>query len=411
MIKDLYIDCPNGIAGDMLLSALMDLGIPDDLLSIQIKSLGLEESLNIKAYESESYGIRGLRISLDKFTSCDLDRSWPGIKQFINKSSLKDSIKKNTLATFEVLAKAESSVHGCDLGNVHFHEIGSIDTLINIVGVCSVIDYLKPKNIYCSPLPFGKGVVKTFHGILPVPVPAVLEIARKKNMPFANSDNFPDGELTTPTGIALMSIFASPCFNVDCFDVLSVGIGLGQKDLNRPNILRICQIRNSLFDQKYKSNSDLCWQDLISQQACIDDASPEDLAELINQLRSAGAIEVISNVVQMKKGRQGFRIEAIMHAGIAKDVRMIWFSQGTTIGLRESSFGRWVLPRRSGFCQTSFGAIKVKQVKRLDGTLSIKAEHADLIKMSQLTGKSLDEVRKEVHMNLSNFESEEDWSF
>jgi len=294
---------------------------------------------------------------------------------------------------------------------VHFHEIGSLETLINIVGVCSAIDYFNPENIYCSPLPCGKGTVNTSHGILPVPVPTVLEIARKKNIPLSSSANSSDGELTTPSGIALMSVFASSYYKPACFEVLSLGIGLGSKDFKRSNILRICQIRNSLVDNCHKPIKGLHWQELIIQEAWIDDASPEDLAELASQLKMAGAIEVSSHSVQMKKGRQGVHMQALIHSQFAKDVRLIWFTKGASLGVRENSFGRWVLPRRLGFCNTSLGKVKLKQVRRPDGSFSIKPEHDDLVEISEKTGKSLDQIRKEIYLNLDEFMPEEDWTF
>ena len=411
MIKDLYIDCPTGIAGDMLLAGFIDLGLPDDFLPIQIKSLGLEKVLNINSYEDKSYGLRGIKLHLEKIDSFDFDRSWVGIENFINKSSLKDSIRNNSLTVFKELAEAEACVHGCKLNDVHFHEIGSLETLINIVGVCSAIDYFNPENIYCSPLPCGKGTVNTSHGILPVPVPTVLEIARKKNIPLSSSANSSDGELTTPSGIALMSVFASSYYKPACFEVLSLGIGLGSKDFKRSNILRICQIRNSLVDNYHKPIEGLHWQKLIMQEAWIDDSSPEDLADLASQLRRAGAIEVSSHSVQMKKGRQGVHMQAIINPQFVKDVRLIWLTKGASLGLRESSFGRWVLPRRLGYCNTSLGKVKLKQVMRPDGSFSIKPEHDDLIELSEKTGKSLDEIRKEIYLYLDKFIPQEDWKF
>ena len=411
MTKELLIDCPTGLAGDMLLAAFLDLGVPEDFLERDINLLGLEKLVRINRFEDKSYGLRGLKFSLEIDGSNDFDRSWRGIRTFIINSSLPDLTRINVLAVFQELAQAESVVHGCKMDDVHFHEIGSIETLINIVGVCSSIAYLKPSHIYCTSPPIGSGNVKTAHGILPVPVPTVLEIARKKQIPLAGGDKFPHGELTTPSGIALMSILADAFEQPSCFEILSCGVGLGNRDLGRANILRVSEIRNSLKNDFTKSSEGLAWQELVLQETWIDDVSPEDLAELTNQLRGAGALEVATNSIQMKKGRQGANVKAIVSFELAQKVRLTWFTKSTTLGLRESSFGRWVLPRRLGSCITSLGKVQVKQVRRPDGTFTIKPEHKDLIRISNETGTSLDEVRKEVILSLENFTPEEDWIF
>ena len=235
------------------------------------------------------------------------------------------------------MAEAESSVHGCEVNDVHFHEIGSIETLINIVGVSSAIDYFKPNKIYCMPPPMGSGNVKTSHGILPIPVPVVSEIAMRNQIPLYGGEAFPYGELTTPTAIALISFFVDRYQQPACLEVLSIGVGLGKKDLKRSNLLRLYEIEKSLIEDADKLNSYLYWQELIKQEAWIDDATPEDISELVNQLRNAGAIDVICHSVQMKKGRQGVHVQAIVDLKFVKEVRLIWFSKSTTIGLR----GTW----------------------------------------------------------------------
>lgn len=411
MQNDLVIDCPTGLSGDMLLSAFLDLDLPEDFLPKQIKLLGIEKFLELNIYEDKSYGLRGLKHSIKFIQQKEFDRSWRGIKQLITDSSLSISIKQKVLEVFQVLAKAESCVHGSNLDEVHFHEIGSIEAVINIVGVCAIIDYLQPGKIYCMTPPTGVGNVKTSHGVLPVPVPSVLEIARRKNIPLLSGDWVTDVELTTPTGIALISVFAEEYKQPMCFQPLSIGVGLGTKDIDRPNILRVFEIKKSQSHNGCESLPGLAWQELICQETWVDDSTPEDLADLINQLRIAGAIDVVSNPVQMKKGRQGLYVKAIVSLQKAAELRSIWFSKGTTLGLREHSFGRWVLPRRNGWCMTSLGKIKVKQVKRPDGSTTVKPEHDDLIKLSKNVDFSLEEIKKKIFSELNNVTPEEDWRY
>ncbi|WP_320664113.1 nickel pincer cofactor biosynthesis protein LarC [Prochlorococcus sp. MIT 1223] len=410
-MKNLYLECPIGISGDMFLAALIDLGFPENLLKDEVKKIGLNKSFKLEVIESKSYGLRGKKIDIEKIKTLPSIKSWLTIEKEINSLRIKDSVKVNILNVFKEIALAESVVHGCELSDVHFHELASIETLVNIFGVCLAIDFFKPKNIYCTPPVVGSGNIKTAHGVMPVPVPCVMEIAKRNNIQLSGGSDSPESELTTPTGIALLSVFVDEFKQPSSIKISSIGIGLGKKDFCRPNFLRLSQIDNVNLGKQDKLIPKLSWEILIVQEAWIDDSSPEDLADLITKLRKGGALDVISYPVQMKKGRQGMNIQAILYSNLAEELRMIWFSQGTTIGLRETEIGRWVLPRRKGVCFTRFGEIKVKQVKRPNGELTIKPEHNDLLKISKETDKSPDQIRKEMFQSLENFVPSEDWSF
>tara|TARA_Y100001968_G_C19454308_1_gene771324 strand:+ start:5512 stop:6744 length:1233 start_codon:yes stop_codon:yes gene_type:complete len=410
-MKDLFIDCPTGVSGNMLLSAFFDLGFPKQLFYEYINSLCLPNEFELDITQSNSYGIKGVDYILKSPNYKFEYQNWPDIKRFILQTSLDDYIKEKVLMVFTLLAEAESNVHGCNLEKVHFHELSSLRTLINIVGVCSAFQYFKPNKVYCTPPPAGSGNVETSHGIIPIPVPVVLEIAKKKNIPLLGGDRFPYGELTTPTGIALISIFAEAFHQPEYLEISSIGIGLGSNNLGRPNLVRVCQLNSSTFRELNKSKVEYIWQDLISQEAWIDDSSGEDLASLIKELRDAGAIDVSSHCVQMKKNRQGVNIKTIVKPELANKLRLIWFSKSTTIGLRESSLGRWILPRRNGTCMTRYGEIKVKQVKRINGIITSKVENYDLERISQETGRSIEDIRTELLILLDNFQSEEEWHF
>ena len=410
-MKDLFIDCPTGISSDMLLAALLDLGVPKDFVESSIKSLPLVHDLQLNTEEDKSYGIRGLRVSLEGGSEPLSPRRWTEIRDFITSSKLLEPIKNNVLLVFNELAEAESSVHGCDLDEVHFHEIGSISNLIKVVGIFSAIDYLKVQKIYCMSPPAGSGTVLTSHGYLPVPVPTVLEIAKRRNIILLGGNSYPIGELTTPTGIALMSVIVDRFEQPSSFNVCSIGVGLGTKDLKRTNVLRVSQLESSDVEDPTQITNNLVRQSLICQEAWVDDSTPEDIAELIKQLRLNGAIEVISYPIQMKKGRGGVCIKALVSLEVANELRLSWLLKGTTLGLREIQLERWVLPRRKGFCSTPIGKIAVKQVRRPDGKFTFKPEHKDLIRLSNQTGMLLDDIRKEVLLSLDNFTPEENWTF
>ncbi len=410
-MKELFIDCPTGLAGDMLLGSFLDLGISSDIIKSPLKIMGLDKEYSLNIQEGKSFGLRGKRISIEENAFRPVYRKWVDIERIISDAPLRESLKEKVLKVFNCLANAEASVHGIDVREVHFHEIGSIDTLVDVVGVCAALEYLNPLKVFCSIPPSGCGFVKAAHGSLPVPVPAVLELAKTHGVPLSKSFDQPYGELTTPTGLALMIVLADEFRCPELLGIKSVGIGLGTRTLDRPNLLRACLLENSGKSYINSKEKELAWESLVTQEAWIDDATPEDIVLLINRLREEGAIEVVSQEIQLKKGRQGQSIKALVKQKDVDKLRSIWFIYGTTIGLRENLGGRWVLSRRKGTCSTTFGKIMVKQVRRPDGRLSIKPEHDELTRISVQTGKSLDEIRQEVFLKSDTFSSTEEWTY
>ena len=275
--------------------------------------------------------------------------------------------------------------------------------------MCSAIDFLKPEKIFYSTPPSGKGVVSTSHGLLPVPVPTVLEIAKQNKIPLMFFEDKYNGEITTPTGIALLATFLDKVSQPDVMNIKKIGIGLGNKNLSRPNFLRVLLIDKN--DDYIANNNKPTYETIISQEAWIDDSTPEDIAILIERLRDAGAIDVISHSVDMKKNRKGICIEAIVHPKNETLLREVWFNYSTTLGLRENRINRWILPRRIGSHNTKFGEIFFKQAIRPNGQISIKIEHKDLTHISLNTGIPIEEIRQKVFMELSEFYELEDWLY
>ncbi len=410
-MKTLFVDCPTGLAGDMLMAAFLDLGVPKEEIVAPLRQLGLANTFELKIEESNTFSLRGIRVSVDRLESSPPLRRWQDIKKLINGAPWPDSLRRKVSGVFQSLAEAESVVHGCDIDNVHFHEIGAIDSLVDVVTVCAAIEYLNPSQIVCAIPPIGRGTVKTSHGLLPVPAPAVLEIAKEHHIELVGGEGQPNGELTTPTGLALMAVLANKFGQLSSFRVRQVGVGLGHRRLDRPNLLRIYLIDKHIEKASFDSLYSPKWQPLISQEIWIDDSTSEDIALLVDELRLSGAFDVICQSVLMKKGRQGFRIEALVTPEKAPSLRLVWLKNGTTIGLRERSDGRWVLPRRRGFCMTHLGKIFVKQVYRPDGRLSVKPEHDELVRISRETNKTIEEVRHIVSLAFEDFVPNEEWSW
>ena len=406
-MKSIFIDCSLGISGDMLVSAFLDLGVPQSIFLDNLTRLKIEKNYKLKFNKGKSEGIRGITCKKDDTEYKELSRSLKEIKDLIINSSLKDFVKKKSISVFEILAEAEGIVHGNKISDVHFHELGSIDSIVDIVNVCSAIDFLNLDNIYFSNPPAGRGIVSTSHGPLPVPVPTVLEIAKKYKIPLMVIEDKYLGEITTPTGIALIATFADEYGQPNNIIVNKIGIGLGDKNISRPNFLRVLLIDQN--EDSKKNNNKPVYETIISQEAWIDDSTPEDISILIERLRTAGAIDVVCYSVDMKKNRKGVCIKAIVYPKQHELLREVWFNYSTTLGIRENKIIRWILPRRIVSHESKFGEVNVKQTLRPNGQISTKIEHKDLTQISLNTGIPIEEIRNKLFIELSEFYKLEDW--
>ena len=406
-MKSILIDCALGISGDMLVSALVDLGVPRSIILDNLKSLNIDKNYYLDFDVGDSNGIKGIVQTKPAIHIREKARSLNDVINFLENSKLNDYVKRKSTSVFEILAEAEAIVHGKEISDLHFHELGSIDSIIDIVNVCSAFDFLKPDRIYFSNPPAGKGTVSTSHGILPVPVPTVIEIARKYNIPLGSIEDKYFGEITTPTGVALIATFVDRFDQPDNINIEKIGIGLGRKKIYRPNFLRALLID---MDEDHKGNDKPVNETIFLQEAWIDDSSPEDVAILIERLRDAGAIDVISFSIDMKKNRKGICIKAIVCLQKKTLLRDVWFNYSTTIGIRESKISRWILPRKTVCHKTKFGEINVKQIIRPNGKVSIKIEHNDLAKITLNTGIPIEEIRHKILLELSELYEIDDWN-
>ncbi len=407
-MKSIFIDCVLGISGDMLASALFDLGVPKYIFLDNLAKLNINKNHDLEFRESNSEGIKGIVCSKSEIEDRKLSRSFNEVKNFLLESSLNDHIKEKSIEVFEILAEAESVVHGKDISDVRFHEIGSIESVVDIVNVCSAIDFLKPSKIYFSNPPAGKGVVSTFHGVIPVPVPTVLEIAKQNKISLIAIEDEYFGEITTPTGIALIAAFVDKFGQPKNINIKKIGIGLGLKNISRPNFVRALLLDS---DEDCKENNNkLVRETIICQEAWIDDSTPEDIALLIERLRSAGAIDVVSYSVDMKKNRKGLCIKAIVFPKHKNSLRDVWLNFSTTIGIRENIISRWILPRRTVTHKTKLGEVNVKQIMRPNGKISFKFDHKDLTRITLNTGIPIEEIRQKLYMELSDLYGSDDWS-
>ena len=349
-----YLDLPTGVAGDMLLAALLDLGVPERVIDEPLAALGLQSSYRLNCSSGSSAGLRGQQLVVELLEASPPHRHWADLKPQLQGAAWPQPLKTKVLEVFQLLAEAEAHVHGMPAEQVHFHEVGAIDSLVDVIGVCAGLLHLGVQSLWATPPPAGHGQVRTAHGVLPVPAPAVLEIARRCQLPLASSTGFLPGELTTPTGLALLAVWVDHWESPPAHTPDRIGVGLGQRQLDRPNLLRLALPAVAAVDEPAQR------QTVLVQQCQIDDMDAEGLAFLQEQLRAAGALDVFAQPAGMKKGRSGLLLTALALPEQAAALRAIWWQHSSSLGLRENFEQRWVLPRRAVVMDSPWGPVAAK---------------------------------------------------
>ena len=406
-MEEILIECSPGVSGDMLLGAFYDLGVPKYEIEKTLACFGLENLYYLNFRESQNCSIRGIKVDVEKVDQ-STKRDWKSIKDLILKAQLEKQLKKRIYEVFESLAIAEGRVHGINPEEVHFHEIGAIDSLVDIIGVCTSIEYLKPKKVFCNEPTLGRGFIQADHGKLSIPSPAVIELLRKKNIKVISSFDSIEGELSTPTGIALLCNLVESFQIPYKYSIDSYGVGLGNLKLPCPNLVRVLKINSddeNLIDQKISPR----FEEICVQEAWIDDQSSEEIANLLELFRKEGAYDVSSQTINMKKNRIGFSLQVILPIEKQEYFRKLWFQYSTTIGLREREQARWVLLRRKGECLTIFGKIKFKQSMKPNGTIYMKPENDEILRLQIENNKTAQEVRNIIKESCREFKALEDW--
>ncbi|MFM7676521.1 MAG: LarC family nickel insertion protein [Synechococcus sp.] len=395
------IDAPTGLAGNMLLAALLDLGLPQEVIEAPLAALGVADAVQLRIEERRSGGLRGLHLEVDCLEAQPHHRPWGRLRGELEASGLEPALRQKVLEVFGLLAEAEAAVHGHPPEEVHFHEVGALDALVDVVGVCAGLLHFGIERLHCTVPPAGHGAVRTAHGLLPLPAPAVLEIACRRGIPLRSSADFPAGELTTPTGLALVACWSERFGPAPDHLPRRLGVGLGTRPLDRPNLLRLCLAEAIPAVAEPAATGELPQETLWQQQAQIDDASAEELAFLAEELRRAGAVEVFSQAITMKKGRSGTLVTALVHPTEREAARAVWWRHGSSLGLREQPQQRWVLPRETLWLDTPLGRVRIKRSHRPEGPPRQKAEYEDLAALARQHGLSLAEVRAQVELALA----------
>ena len=351
-----YFDCFSGISGDMTLGALIGLGVPVDWLHAELARLPLE-SFHIEATILVRNGITAHRVNIE-FDDSGKSRDYKKIKSILKDSPLSETVKAKSLNIFETLGRAEAAIHGCALEEVHFHELGGTDAIIDIVGTALCLEKLGIKRVTASKIPLGSGFVECRHGKLPVPAPATLEIL--KDVPVYGTEVV--GELVTPTGAAIIVSLAESFGPPLPMHVEKTSYGAGQREFSdRPNLLRI--IAGSSADSAENLETD----QITILETCIDDMNPELFGFLMERLFADGALDVYWIPVYMKKNRPGTLVQVLCRHDCKDVLIRRLLAETTSLGVRYYPAGRQILVRDRQTVRTSFGKIQVKRVEDMDG--------------------------------------------
>ena len=374
-----YLDCFSGISGDMLLGALLDAGLPFNELEKVIQSLPLT-GYTLKAQKEKRNSLVGTRFIVTVNEETHPHRRLEDIKAIIRKGDLSETTQEKAVQIFTAIADKEAKVHDCAPDEIHFHEVGAVDSIVDIIGGVFGIEFLRIQSLYASPLPLGSGFVDAAHGRIPIPAPAT--IALLKDVPVYDSGL--SQEMVTPTGAALVQGLADSFGTMPPMVVKAVGYGVGSRELpDRPNLLRI------LIG---KQQTDIHIETVVMLEANLDDMNPEWWGYMMEQLLNAGALDVIFYPIQMKKNRPGIHLE-VMGRPQDKDMLMdIIFKESTTLGVRFHYGQRTILNRSMDQVDTPWGMMDVKRIFRSDGTSFISPEYEACRKIALTNNLSLKEI-------------------
>lgn len=390
----LYLDCFAGISGNMAVAALLDCGVPLEVLRQGLSGLALGDyTLVVEPGSGNGIAAAFFRVAASPGQP---RRDWLGIRRLLGGSTLKVPVRDKAIAIFTILAEAEAKVHGCGVDEVHFHEVGAVDSIIDIVCFAICLDHLGVKNVICSPLPMPSGFVSCEHGLLPLPAPAVCELLRE--IPVYGVEL--KQELVTPTGAAMVRAVSKAFGPFPGLTIARVGYGQGSHTLadGRPNLLRAVLGKTNPVREAQEIEVITC---------NLDDWSPEGFPLLTEKLFALGVLDVVLVPIQMKKGRPGLQLQVICRFGTGWEAQRCILSETTAIGVRYRTEKRWTLPRRSGTIDTDLGPLAVKLVETPRGP-ALYPEYEDCRRLALEKGLPLKEVYAAVNRCLPfNFKPED----
>ena len=387
-MKFLYIECVGGISGDMLIGSFLDGLVPFEHLQQELQKLPLNQ-YRLELQEETRHHISGKRFRVQVTTSEVARRHLSDIVNLLESSQLSAFVKENSIQTFQSLARVEARIHATTVDRVHFHEVGALDSIIDIVGTFICLEYLHPVSIYHSPIPVSRGRIDTAHGKLPVPAPATLALLVGRPLQYLDIE----GELVTPTGAALLAHIArGPLPTSQTFSIQQIGYGLGESDFPElPNFLRIWLGEFPIETQK---------ETVLQVETHIDDVNPEIYPYLMERLYQCGVQDVALYSNIMKKGRPGILVSILCDTALLPQVKEILFTETSTIGLRYFPVYREKLARKLITVHSPWGDIQVKKVL-INGKQRLLPEFEECKRIAQISKRSLWEVYQELTQFLS----------
>lgn len=387
MPQNLYLDCFSGISGDMLLGALIDLGVPTEIIQSSFDALHLNDSLHLHTSRQTRGLVSGIKADIHfhehshahehshekdhkHHAAAHHGRSYTSICQLIDRSTLDPWIKKHATSIFHRIGVVEAHIHNKTIEEIHFHEVGALDSIADIVGCCAALHYLKVDRILSSPLVEGTGSIHCAHGIFPLPAPATLALLsgtgaqlQQIELPY---------ELITPTGAALLAEFAQSFALLDQVTIDKIGWGLGTRELlNRPNALRALLVQATLPDSSFESDT------VCVLETNIDDSTAENLGYLSELLLEKGAYDVAYLPATMKKSRPGWQLQVIAPKTLQDALAEIILCHSSAFGLRISETLRLKLARENVQVSTAYGNVSLKLGKRQSEILKMAPEYED----------------------------------
>ncbi len=401
--KILLIDPFCGISGDMFIGAFIDLGLPPDHLNSVLEKVGLNRFFSMKIEVVTRHQIAARKISFPALPDA-ADNPAPKtldlVEKFLTGCDLPAAVTDLALRAFRNLAAAEAKVHGAKITDVHFHEVGDYDTLADIVGMAVAIDWLQPDCLSLQPIALGSGTVKCAHGVLPVPVPAVMVLL--EGLPTVAGGI--RAELVTPTGAAIIKTLVEslPPLTQGACRLGVCGYGAGHRQhAEKPNLLRLTTGSIEKVETPLEV-AGFSLQPLLTLETVIDDMTPEKLAFLKESLFNDGALEVVSWPVFMKKGRLGNTLLVLLEAALEEKIVRRLFTESSTLGIRRRVSERYLLEREIRSFTTAYGEVRCKiAFDRSGRMLNLKPEHDDLVRLAEVNALPLTRLEQFIMAELA----------
>jgi uncharacterized protein (TIGR00299 family) protein len=379
----LVYDCFSGISGDMHIGAMLDLGVPEDHLRDALGRLTMRDEFALEVERDAKMGISGTRATVRLLTKPAHHRHLRHIRDIISSAGYSTPVETMALEIFQKIAEAEAKIHDKPVEEVHFHEVGATDSIVDIVAAAVCLEVLDLKHVFCSTLELGGGMVRCAHGLMPVPAPATAEILNGVACRYDGVGS----EATTPTGAAILKTVVDSFGPPAGFVSQRIGYGIGQKDFEIPNVLRV--MLGSLDEHAADAPGlevEANVETNVEIQCNIDDMPAEAFQPLVENLLAAGARDAYLTPIVMKKGRPATKVSVLCAPEDVADLQNVLFTGSTTIGVRVHPVEKRMLPRTERTIDTSRGSVRIKTVLLPDGSSRWKVEHDDVVRLAETSG-------------------------